>query len=151
MTLAPPTGSLGGRRRWLAWGLFASLVVNAFFIGLAATDLFRPKHVGGPLRFEMRWLEGSLPAADLARVQAAVASVGPALQARIDRMKAMRRELGALVAVPQPDRAAIDAKLSEIRTELTAMTAEGQATVADALLALPAESRAKLANASVDR
>jgi uncharacterized membrane protein len=139
------------RRRWLVYGLFASLLVNAFLIGLAATDIIRPNHIGGPLRFELRWLQGQLPEDAMARVQAAVAAIGPRVQAHIDRMKDMRRELGGLAAVPQPDRAAIDRKLAEIRAELNTMTAEGQMTVADTLLSLPPEVRARLAETQGSR
>lgn len=139
------------RRRWLVYGLLASLFINAFLIGLSATDLTRPAHIGGPLRFELRWLEGQLPADAFARVQAAVNAIEPQVQAHVDHMKDMRQELGELAALPQPDRAAIDRKLAEIRAELDAMTAEGQTAVADALLALPASARAKLAETQGSR
>jgi hypothetical protein len=145
MTLALSHGVGRDRRSWLVYGLLASLVVNAFLIGLAATEFFRPQHVGGPLRFELRWLEAKLPADAFARIKAAVDAIGPKVEAHIDRMKDMRVAVGALAAAPQPDRAAIDAKLAEIRAELGTMTAEGQATVADALLALPPDTRARLA------
>ena len=52
-------------RNWLVAGLVASLAVNAFFIGAAATDLLgaRGRHKDGaqPLRYELRWLKGKLP------------------------------------------------------------------------------------------
>jgi uncharacterized membrane protein len=145
MTIALSHAGRRSRGRWLLYGLLASLVVNAFLIGLAATDLFWPRHVGGPLRFELRWLEDKLPDDGFARVVAAVEGIEPKVQAHIDRLKAMRQQVGELAAVPQPDRAAIDRKLADIRAELDAMTAEGQATVADSLLALPADTRAHLA------
>jgi uncharacterized membrane protein len=146
MTIA--LSSHAGRRnggRWLLYGLLASLLVNAFLIGLAATDVFWPRHVGGPLRFELRWLERKLPADGFARVAAAVEGIEPKVQAHIDRLKEMRQQVSELAAIPQPDRAAVDRKLADIRAELDAMTAEGQATVADALLALPPNMRASLA------
>jgi hypothetical protein len=151
MTIALSHAGRRSGRRWLVYGLLASLLVNAFLIGLAATDLFRPKHVGGPLRFELRWLQGKLPADGFARVVAAVEGVGPQVQAHIDRMKEMRQQVGELAAVPQPDRAEIDRKLADIRAELDAMTAEGQGTVADALLALPPDMRAGLAETQGSR
>jgi hypothetical protein len=151
MTIALSDAGRSDRRRWLVYGLLASLLVNAFLIGLAATDLFRPRHVGGPLRFELRWLQGKLPADGFARVAAAVEGIEPKVQAHIDRLKDMRRQVGELAAVPQPDRAAIDRKLADIRAELNAMTTEGQATVADALLALPPDMRAGLAETQGSR
>jgi uncharacterized membrane protein len=151
MTIALSDAGRSDRRRWLVYGLLASLLVNAFLIGLAATDLFRPRHVGGPLRFELRWLQGKLPADGFARVAAAVEGIEPKVQAHIDRLKEMRRQVGELAAVPQPDRAAIDRKLADIRAELNAMTTEGQATVADALLALPPDMRAGLAETQGSR
>lgn len=151
MTIALSDAGRSDRRRWLVYGLLASLLVNAFLIGLAATDLFRPRHVGGPLRFELRWLQGKLPADGFARVAAAVEGIEPKVQAHIDRLKEMRRQVGELAAVPQPDRAAIDRKLADIRAELNAMTTEGQATVADALLTLPPDMRAGLAETQGSR
>lgn len=145
MTLALSHSPSRDRRGWLFYGLLASLVVNAFLIGLAATEFFRPQHVGGPLRFELRWLQAKLPADAFASVQGAVNAIEPKVQAHIDRIKEMRQSLAGLAAAPQADRAAVDQKLADIRRELDAMTAEGQTTVADALLALPADVRAKLA------
>lgn len=144
MTLALSRTAPQDRRRWLLYGLLASLIVNAFLIGLAVTDFFRPQHVGGPLRFELRWLQAKLPADAFAGVQAAVNAIEPKVQAHIDRIREMRQSLAGLAAAPQADRAAVDKKLADIRAELDAMTAEGQAAVADALLALPADTRAKL-------
>ena len=141
------------RGRWPLLALVASLAVNAFFIGATATDLlrFRGSHVGdGPraLRFEMRWLEGRLPREGLDRVEAAVGAVRPSAEAHIDKMKQLRAGLAGLVALPTPDRAAIDARLVEIRGELQAMQSEVQKAVVDALLTLSPQMRAELADAS---
>ena len=55
-----------------------------------------------------------------------------------------------LAAAPQPDRGAMDAKLMELRAE-TATTQEAvQRATYDALLSLPAEDRAQLAEAPGD-
>jgi uncharacterized membrane protein len=151
MTIAISHADRRNGRRWLLYGLLASLVANAFLIGLVATDLFRPNHVGGPLRFELRWLQGKLPADGFARVVAAVEAIEPKVQAHIDRLKDMRLQVGELAAAPHPDRAAIDRKLADVRAELDAMTAEGQGTVADALLALPPDMRAGLAETQGSR
>jgi len=141
------------RSRWPLFLLVASLAVNAFFIGATATDFlrFRGGHAGeGPraLRFELRWLEGRLPREGLDHVAAAVGAVRPSAEAHIDKMKQLRAGLADLVAQPAPDRAAIDARLVEIRGELAAMQSEVQKTVVDALLTLSPQMRAELAEAS---
>jgi Spy/CpxP family protein refolding chaperone len=138
-----------GRARWFGGALVASLALNAFFIGAAATDVLRLSRQGdhdkGMLRFELRWLKGKLPPDAMAKVEAAVAASRPGAQAHIDRLRDLRTELAELAAAPQPDRALIDAKLAEIRVELTAMVGDAQAVTMDSLLALPAEARDQLA------
>ena len=52
-----------------------------------------------------------------------------------------------LAAAPEPDRAAIDAKLAELRAESAAMQEAVQKATYDALLGLPADQRAHLADA----
>jgi uncharacterized membrane protein len=138
-----------GRTRWLGAALVASLALNAFFIGAAATDVLRLTHQDGHdkgmLRFELRWLQGRLPPDAMAKVEAAVAAARPGTQAHIDRLRALRASLADLVAAPLPDRTAIDAKLGEIRAELGEMVGGAQAVTMDALLGLPPETREKLA------
>ncbi len=138
------------RNRWLAVALVVSLAINAFFAGAIATDFLRVKpHQGSSearaMRFELRWLEGRLAPEAIKQVEAAVASAQPKAVAHLDRLRSLRTELAALAAVATPDRAAIDAKLAEIRAEVQAMQTEAQAVTIDALLALPAEARATLA------
>jgi len=139
-----------GKYRWLGAGLIASLALNAFFIGAAATDVLRvgkdgdhPR--GGVLRYELRWLAGQLPPDAMEKVEAAVAAGKPEAQRHIERLRELRSKLGDLVAMTDPDRAAIDAILADIRGELTAMVGEAQAITMDSLLDLPAETRARLA------
>jgi uncharacterized membrane protein len=136
------------RTVWLGIALVASLAVNAFLIGATATDLvhmrwpFSPKQ---PFRFELRWLEGHLPAEGIAKVEEAIAAAKPETTKHFNRLRALRRELAQLVAAPAPDRAAIDAKFVEIRAEVTAMQTRVQSASTEALLSLPPEMRAKLA------
>jgi uncharacterized membrane protein len=138
------------RTRWMIAGLVASLALNAFLIGVLATDFLRSpgrhgKDGSRALSFELRWLEGRLPPEGLDRVAAAVAAARPDVELRIARLKELRQGLGVLASTPQPDRAAIDARLQEIRTELNSMVANSQKIATDALLALPPEMRSKLA------
>src|SRR5437773_1404723 len=140
------------RRRWPMAALVVSLALNAFFIGATATDFLRFRgmsdEVPRALRFELRWLEGQLPREGFDRVAAAAGAIRPNAEARIEKLRELRRGLGDLVAAPTPDRGAIDARLQEIRAELQAMQTEVQKAVVDALLTLPPEMRAKLAEAS---
>jgi uncharacterized membrane protein len=137
-------------RSWLAGILIVSLAVNAFLIGAIATDFLWVKHWPGSrearsIRYELRWLEGRLSPDAMRQVEQAVTATRPNTEAHIDRLRALRIELAALAAAPTPDRSAIDAKLAEIRSEVAAMQTEVQTTTIDALLALPAEARAPLA------
>ena len=137
------------RRRWMVIALAVSLVLNAFLIGATATDIlhFGDRFRGPPpsFRFELGWLKGRLPHEGLERVKAALEANREAARAHFDRLNDLRDELGKLVAVPEPDHAAVDAKLAEIRSELSAMQAESQRVSTDALLALPPQMRAGLA------
>jgi uncharacterized membrane protein len=138
----------GNSRRWLGIGLLLSLALNAFFIGAAATDAFRLSKHGkedARLRFELRWLAGRLSQDDMGKVQAALAAARPATEHHIEKLRDLRSGLRDMTAAATPDRAAIDARLAEIRAELDTMAAESQKTTMDALLALPPESRSKLA------
>ncbi|MEO8667278.1 MAG: periplasmic heavy metal sensor [Bauldia sp.] len=147
-------GSPLTRQRWLVGVLVASLAVNAFVIGATATDFVHVRwpfgHRGGggassQLRFELAWLRGRLPPDAMAKVEVAVEATKPGTMQSIDRLRGLRRELGALIAEPQPDRAAIDAKLGEIRAEVTAMQAEVQRVATDTLVVFPPDVRATLA------
>jgi uncharacterized membrane protein len=138
----------GSRQRWLGFGLVASLALNAFFIGAAATDAFRPKkhdREDARLRFELRWLSGRLSPESMTSVQAALAAGRPAVERHIARLRDLRTGLREMTAAPQPDRAAIDARLGEIRAEIDKMASESQKTTMDALLALPPAARTGLA------
>ena len=137
-------------RRWLGVGLVLSLALNAFFIGAAATDMIRfdadrDGHRHGVLRYELRWLAQRLPSDAMAKVEAAIAAGRPEAQRHIERLHALRTDLGLLLAAELPDRAAIDAKLAAIRSELDAMLAGAQGATVDSLLTLPPETRKTLA------
>jgi uncharacterized membrane protein len=140
------------RSRWLAGALVVSLALNAFFAAAIATDMLRVKwgsrdREARALRFELRWFDERLDAAALGQVEAALAAARPNVIAHTDRLRQLRSELAALAAVAEPDRAAIDAQLAAIRAEVDAMQAKVQDATIDAILALPAAARARLAEA----
>ena len=149
-------GPSANRHRWLVGALIVSLAVNAFVIGGAATDLLkvrwpfgdRDRHRdGGPppqLRFELGWLKGRLPPEGMAKVQEAIDAAKPETVVHLDKLRDLRQQLAVMIAAAQPDRALIDAKLAEIRAEITEMQTGVQRVSTDALLALPLDLRGKL-------
>ena len=137
-------------RRWLGIGLVLSLALNAFFIGAAATDMIRfdadrDGHRHGVPRYELRWLAARLPSDAMATGAAAIAAGRPDAERHIERLHVLRADLGTLLAAEPPDRAAIDAQLAAIRSELDAMLASAQAATIDSLLTLSPETRKSLA------
>lgn len=136
------------RGRWPAAALVASLVLNGFLIGMIVSDsLDRDHRRGGPRigGFELRRLSERLPADAVDQVAAELQARRPAVEARIERLRAIREEINALAAQAAPDRAAIDERLAALRAEASAMQEEVQRATYDALLKLPPEVRAGLA------
>jgi len=143
---------LHSRRRLIGAVLVASLSVNAFFIGAAATEVINnavatpDRHAGGMLyRLDLRWLDGRLPDAAVDKIAADVERGAAGADKRFEHLRDLRADLGELVAVATPDRAAINAKLADIRAELDRLLAETQAATVASVLTLPAETRASLA------
>lgn len=139
------------RRRWPAIALVASLVLNGFLIGMIATEAFRPhrshrQQGSRALSFELRRLAERLPDEGVDRITAELQLLGPSLQSRLDRLRAIREEINGLAAQPTPDRAAIDQRLAALRTDAAAMQEEVQRATFDALLKLPPDMRAGLAD-----
>ena len=137
------------RRRWPAIALVASLVLNAFLIGMVAVDWLKPRRGFSGERFagfELRRLDDRLSRDALARLEGELAPLGPRLDERVERVRALREEIMQLAAVAEPDRAVIDEKLTELRAETAAMQEEVQRVTYDALLGLPPEMRASLAD-----
>ena len=135
------------RRRvsWLFVALAVSLVVNAFFIGAVATDALRLTYAAKrPISFELRWLQDRLSEEDFARVSAAVEANRPAAESHFAELRTLRNELGVLMSAPQPDRAAIDGKLDQIRTAQSTMIRGLQGTIVESVLTLPADARTAL-------
>ena len=141
-------GALQGRRSALA--LVASLILNGFLLGMILTDALRP-HRGhafpGPraVGFELRRLAERLPGDAVDRVAAELEPIGPRLEPRLERIRAIREEIYDLAAAPAADRTAIDERLSALRAEGAAMQEEVQRATLDAILKLPPEVRARLA------
>ncbi len=141
------------RSRWVLAALVGSLLLNAFLIGLIATDSLRrhgrfgdrsPRVVG----FELRQFAERLPKADVERIRAELAGVAPAISERLNRTRQMRAEINRLAAAAAPDRAEIDRRLADLRVEVSAMQEFVQRATFDALLRLPPESRRGLAEPS---
>jgi uncharacterized membrane protein len=135
-------------RGWPVAALVASLVLNAFLIGMIVADSFGHRHRGSGPRlggFELRRLAEKLPREAVRQVAAELEAQRPSLEARFERLRAMREEINAAAALPNPDRAAIDDRLAALRTESAALQADVQRATYDAILKLPPEVRAGLA------
>jgi hypothetical protein len=136
--------------RWPAIALIASLVLNGFLIGMLVTNAFAP-HRGmfnGErfAKFELRRIDSKLPKPAVDQIAASLKPRGPKIDERLGKLRAIRAEVMRLAAAPMPDRAAIDAKLLELRTETSDMQEAVQRATYDALLGLPADQRAHLAD-----
>jgi len=139
------------KRRWPAVLLVASLLLNGFLVGMFAVDYLKP-HRGGFsgerfARFELRRFDDRLPKAAVDSIATSLKPLSAQLEERLTRVRAIRAEIMQLAAAPEPDRAAIDVKLMELRTESAAMREAVQRATYDALLGLPAKDRAQLAEA----
>jgi uncharacterized membrane protein len=136
------------RQRWPAAALVASLLLNAFLIGMLVVDRLAPEKrftASRAASFELRRLSEWLPQDAIDHISAELGAVEPSMETRIARLRAMRAEIRRLAAEPAPDRAAIDARLAALRAEGAAMQEEVQRATYDVLLALPPETRARLA------
>ncbi len=135
------------RRNWLATALTLSLVLNGFLIGMLVADSFRSDRAGPrAMNFELRHLARLLPGEAVDQVAAELQPLAPSFQARVDRLRELRDEINRMAAAPQPDRAAIDLRLEALRGEAQALQGEVQKATFDALLKLPPETRAVLAD-----
>ena len=137
------------RRRIASIALVASLALNGFLAGALATGALRGPHHhdAGPrvFAFELRRLAEHLPREEIDRIAERLRPLEPEMRAQLDEIRDRRQEVNRLAAAPEPDRAAIDASLAEVRREAEAMRAEVHRATFDAVLALPAETRARLA------
>jgi uncharacterized membrane protein len=137
------------RRRW-SIVLAASLFINAFLAGAFAVDWLKPhRGLSGErfARFELRRFDDRLSKEAADQVAATLTPLAAQVDERLTRVREIRSEIMRLAAAPNPDRAALDARLAELRAESAAMQETVQAATYDALLALPPEDRARLADA----
>lgn len=137
-------------RRWPAVILAASLVLNAFLLGMAVADWMKPRARFSGERFatfELRRFQDRLPRDASEEIAAELQPLGPDLQNRIEQLRGIREDILRLAAAPNPDRAAIEERLAELRAAASSMQEAIQRATYDALLKLPPETRARLAAA----
>jgi uncharacterized membrane protein len=136
------------RGRWPAVALVASLVLNGFLIGMWGVDAFRThhRHDRWAPNFELRRLADRLPSEAVDQIAAELKPLDAGMKAHFERMRGIREEINRLAAEPNPDRAAIDQRLTDLRAEAAALQEEMQKATYDALLKLPPQTRAPLAN-----
>jgi uncharacterized membrane protein len=137
------------------WVTVVSLTLNLFFVGVALGLAAVHMPFGSPfagddgerrsgLYFELRGYADSLSEAHQQAIREQLALVMPEVDDLRARLRELREEIAELVVEPEPDRAAIDARLEEIRTLTNEMQEVVQRQGFDALLALPAEARGDL-------
>lgn len=134
-------------RHWPAAALIVSLLLNGFLLGILVMDSFRGRPPPGPraMNFELRHLAKLLPRDAVEAISAELQSLAPQFEDRVAGLRSLRDEINRMAAEPTPDRGAIDARLEALRTEAQALQAEVQKATFDALLKLPPETRAELA------
>ncbi|MYZ47974.1 periplasmic heavy metal sensor [Propylenella binzhouense] len=134
---------------WPAVLLAASLALNGVLAGILVTGQLRAeRHVEGvsrPLRLELKGFAGRLPAESLDKVTAELAPLEPQVDRHIAELRRLRSEITRLAAAPSPDRAAIAERFAAIRAEVAALQTLVQGATLDAVLSLPPEVRAELA------
>jgi uncharacterized membrane protein len=140
------------KARWPLIALVASLILNGFLIGMAMEAFrgHRGARVERVIGFELRRFAERLPRDATRKIAAKLEPLGPQLQPRFDKLRAMRGDVDRLLAEPVPDRAAIEARLASVRSEASALQADVQQAVTAAVLALPPEQRKNLADPDRD-
>jgi uncharacterized membrane protein len=132
-------------RKRVLWGVLAvSLLANGFFVGMAAVGYFDPPHRKGGLRGEVESLARHLPEPYSSQLRQDLRGLLPELRPQWRRLGELRREIGAEAAKPQPDRAAINARLEEIRAITTRSQELVQTRLFEEVMAYPPEARAGL-------
>ena len=137
------------RRRWPAVALVASLVLNGFLLGMIVADSLRPHRAFNGERLagmELRRFDERLSENAVNAIAGELRPLAPELDEHIRRLRAIREEIMQLAAEPDANRGAIDERLAALRAEASAMQEAVQQATYDALLKLPAEDRAGLAN-----
>lgn len=134
--------------RRLPWILLVlSLAVNGFFVGAVATGFVfdRETRRGGMLSSEWRMLTDGLPDEYRERLRAGLQGDRDAVRDDFRRLRELRGEIRTMLAAPEPDRAAIDQRLVEIRAITARLQERGQERILDIVIAFPPEARAGIA------
>ncbi len=135
--------TIGGK--WaiaLLVALFLSLGANLFLGGLFAGGALRGGDAPRPARALAAFL-GSLPEEARPLLRESFRSRRPELRAKIAAMAEARGEIAELLARDDLDRARLDAALVKLRARTTEVQALLHEIVAEAMMELPPEVRAK--------
>jgi uncharacterized membrane protein len=136
------------RRRWPVVLLAVSLIANGFFVGMFVADWLKPHRSFSGERFariELRRIDDRLSQQSVDRIASELRPIVPQLDQGLQRLRDIRAELMRIASQPTPDRAALGERLAALRSEAAAMQEIVQAATYDALLRLPPEERARLA------
>jgi len=136
-------------RRTLLAILAVSLVANAFFIGYLGSQ-FYGRHAG---ENKSRYLSAvgmrltkNLDASARKQVMSRLDEALPQYRALSEGRREAYAKLRDLLAAPQPDRAAIEALLADMRQKSAVLQVRVMNWAVDAVADLPAEQRRSLGN-----
>lgn len=135
------------KQRILIVTLFISLLVNAFFIGFAATRMVdAPDGVrkGGILHGVSHRLTRNLDEADRDEVAAALEALDPQFQDLRQKRRDNYQKLRQLLSASEPDREQIDTVLVTMQDQSSELVTVVHQEAVEAILKLPADRRAAL-------
>jgi uncharacterized membrane protein len=151
---APGPGMSNGRR-WLAFGFFASLVVNLFLVGLILGRILHPGFLFGGGAYVQEFgpmagrviqhLVAHLADSDRQTVLDQLKSHADSIAALNQSLREQRQTLMRLLKADNFDRKAVDDALVELRRRNDALQEAMETAIADAVEKLPASARKQLA------
>jgi len=137
------------RPRWLLVGLIASVAVNLFLIGAAAGVVALGAHMAWrapPVRLgALFWATDGLPQPDRRQMRRMLRGARDEVRADTERSLALRIAAWDGLAAPNPDAAAIEAKLAQSRELDIGIRSRVEQRIVDYAVRLPSADRATFA------
>ena len=134
------------RSRWLMIGLIVSVAINLFLIGAGAGVIAlgaRMAHNAPPLRVgALTWATDGLPQPDRRQMRQMVRDARNTVRADTERSLALRTAAWDGLTAPQPDAAAIEAKLAASRQIDIAIRTRVERQIVDYAVRMPPADRA---------
>lgn len=134
------------RPRWLVIGLIVSVAINLFLVGAAAGVIALGARIAAhrpPVRAgALFWATERLPQPDRRQMRQMLRDARAEVQADADRSIALRTAAWDALNTPNPDAAAINAKLAESRQADIGIRARVEQRLVDYAVRLPPADRA---------